>query len=218
MPYYNRREHLARSMRAYESLYDDIKLSICDDRSRPPLMLPATNLNIKLTRIEGSPEPKNPCVPMNMAVNASKDDIIVLTNPEVEHVEPIFAKMLAALRFPNDYVIAACRCAHTGRWEARSGLRTKNRQRVPQFSGFHFCTMLHRGLWNAAGGFDEEYREHRGCEDNDWLWRLQDVGANFIPLDDCIVYHHPTPEHSAMPGGKQNQALLQRRWGHKWNR
>ena len=157
MPYYNRRDALEHSIGAYERLYkfsEHVKLSICDDRSVPSLVLPDTHLAVNLTRIDGPAEPKNPCVPMNMAVNASDDDIIVLTNPEVEHVEPVFAKMRAALRFPNDYVIAACRCAHTGQWEARSGLRRKNRAPMPQFSGFHFCTMLHRGLWNAAGGFD----------------------------------------------------------------
>ena len=218
MPYYNRRELLERSMRAYEKLYGRLALSICDDRSVPPLRLPRTKLKVTLTRLEGTPEPRNPCVPINTAVSASDDDVIVLTNPEVEHVDPVFDRMRAALRFPKDYVIAACRCAETGRWEARNGLTCRGRLPIPQFSGFHFCTMLHRGLWNAAGGFNEEYRLGLGCDDNDWLWRLESVGANFIPLDDCVVYHHPTAKIPNQSSSARNRQLLKQCWKHKWNR
>jgi len=217
MPFYQRQDALDRSMAAYHVLYHDLDLefSICDDGSPDPLIA----FDCLVTSLPKKKHALNPCVPINRAVEASNGEIIVLTNPEIEHETAIFGQMLARLEGENDYVIAACRDHKTGQWLSKSTAVgcMSGRLPMPKGSGFHFCTMLHRSTWNKIGGFDEEYREGQGCDDNDWLWRLEDIGVNFIMCDDLIVKHYRIPLRWPSGGLKRNKKLLKRKWGHKWN-
>jgi len=74
--------------------------------------------------------------------------------------------------------------------------------------------MLTRELFERAGGFDEGYRHGRACDDNDWLWSLEDVGARF-KLAPGLVWHYQTP-HKFSGGFESNHERLIARWGHKW--
>ena len=159
----------------------------------------------------------NPCVPINHAVQNSTRDIIVLTNPEIEHREPVLQKMLAELIGPNDYVMTGCRDTLHGEWYA--GPETPRapaggRQPSPPGTYLHFCVMFHRSLFERAGGFDESYRNELGCEDNDWLWRLHalgDVNFKYVP---GVVWHH-RGVRCRWPGSiEQAAAKLKRTWGH----
>ena len=110
MPYHERRDQLERSLRHYEQVYDgllELEISIVDDRSVPSLVMPETNLDVMFSRIEGKPGALNPCVPMNQAVNQSRYDIIVLTNPEIVHHLPALIHMLDELE-DKTYVTARC--------------------------------------------------------------------------------------------------------------
>ena len=217
MPYYMRQEHLHRSMAAYHRLYHDIDLefSICDDGSADAVIAH----DCKITTLPKKRHALNPCVPINRAVAASGGDIVVITNPEIEHTKPIFQAMLDRLENKNDYVIAACKDHKTGQCLSGSSAKgnMNGRMPMPAGSGFHFCTMMHRSLWRKARGFDEDYRQGQGCDDNDWLWRLEDVGANFIMCDDLVVRHYRTPCRWPTGGLLRNKKLLIKTWGHKWN-
>jgi hypothetical protein len=205
MPYFERRDELERSMRAYEAIYDDIELSIVDDRSYPSLVLPETGLDVVFSRLDGEKGAKNPCVPMNIAVNQSKHDVIVLTGPEIQHTGDIFTAMLEKLG-PMTYVTAKC--------IEPSGKQLVPRQRqhnIPENSGFHFCTMLTRELWDLAGGFDENYRDGQGHEDVDWLYTLESVGATFVMVDETVI-HHPTKTFWPRGGHKRNRDYLRKKW------
>lgn len=87
---------------------------------------------------------------------------------------------------------------------------------MPEGSGFHFCAMLNRTLWDKAGGFDEDYRDGHACDDNDWLWRLESAGAKFLMRDDLVVQHFQSEVNW---GGRlaRNRRLLKQKWGHRWN-
>jgi GT2 family glycosyltransferase len=117
-------------------------------------------------------------------------------------------------------VIAACR--NIGRrgeyWLAHSSCKAGQGGRLPMppGSGFHFCAMLHRSLWERAGGFDEAYRAGQGCEDNDWLWRLHAAGALFILRDDLVVWHRATALRWPRGGLPGNRRLLKSKWRHQW--
>ena len=220
MPYYNgasmsgdRQALLDVSLAAYRRLYD-VEISICDDGSPVPVNAPGC----VVTSLPTKDYALNPCVPINRAVDASSGDVIVLTNPEIEHREDVFSRMLEALE-PGGYVTASCR--DRSRWIAHSSIpheASALRAPRPEGSQFHFCAMFHRELWDKAGGFDEDYREGHAFDDNDWLWRVEDVGARFVHLDDCVVYHTHTGTKWPKGGWERNAMMLASKWGHKWQR
>lgn len=211
MPYWNRPRELTRTLASYARLYSNLQIeySICDDGS----VVPLERAGCRITRLPYHIAALNPCVPINVAVKASTHDVVVLTNPEVEHRTAVLQQMLAALTGPDDYVMAGCIEATTGARIAGIGTPygTNGRLPIPEGSDLHFCTMFHRSLWEKAGGFDEEYRYGLGGEDNDWLFRLQSVGAQFKRLG-ADVYHYRTP-HRWTGTLEKNAALLQKKWG-----
>jgi hypothetical protein len=213
MPYWVRQAELNRSLAAYRRLYSglDLEISICDDGSTTPVVAPGCILTSLPKKTIGL----NPCVPINAAVRASRGDIIVLTNPEIEHREDVLTGMLAMLETGEDYVTVACRDVG-GMWLAGPQVDyTKNgRLPVPAGAHFHFCAMLRRELFERAGGFDEAYRNGRSCEDNDWLWTLEAAGARFR-LAPGVVWHYNTP-HKFKGTHESNRDLLVRKWGHRW--
>lgn len=206
MPYFMRQPELDRSLAAYRRLYTDLEISICDDGSPEPVVAPGC----VVTRLPTKDFGLNPSVPLNIAVRASTRDVIVLTNPEVEHVENVLDDMLSLLESENDYVTAACRDAD-GTLLAGEGVdyRSGGRLPVPVGSHFHFCAMLHRSLFDTAGGFDETYRNGRGYEDADWLWRLNVLSVRFRHCPK-VVKHYRT-KHKAH--GPLNRELFLSRWG-----
>lgn len=190
MPYWNRQSALDAMFATYARLYShlDLEISVCDDGSPVPAVVPPGS-RIRLTRMPAKINPLNPCVPFNRAVAASTGDVIVLTNPEIEHQEPVLDEMLSLLQHPDDYVVARC-WDDRGFYVAGPDVKFDERGRLPAPPGgqFHFLAMLHRDLWERCGGFDEDYRGFLGADDNDLLWRLYSVGARFR-LTEGRVYH-----------------------------
>lgn len=211
VPYWNRQPALDRMFEQYARLYADlpIEISVCDDGSRPPAIARVGPFPVLMTHLPEKRDPLNPCVPINRAVNASTGDIIVLTNPEIEHREPVLPAMLAMLDGPLDYVTARCMDTR-GILLAGDGVdySTHGRLPVPPGAHFHFLAMFRRELWDAAGGFDEEYRQWSCCDDNDWLFRVHRAGAVFksCPL---TVWHTPKSTPWVMPHAAP---LFWRKW------
>jgi hypothetical protein len=213
MPYWRRQAELDRSLAAYRQVYTDLSLeiSIADDGSPIEVVAP----DCIVTRLPFKAIGLNPCVPINAAVRASTGDVIVLTNPEIEHREDVLSGMLSMLEGANDYVTVACRDTN-GMWLAGPRVDyTKNgRLPVPHGAHFHFCAMLHRELFERVGGFDEGYRHGRSCEDNDWLWSLHVAGARFRTAPGT-VWHHQTP-HTYAGTHVSNRDRLMSKWGALW--
>jgi hypothetical protein len=214
MPYWNRPAEWTRSRAAYERLYPDmdIEFSIADDGS----IMPLSDSKSKVTRLPTKMGPLNPCVPINVSVRNATRDIIVLTNPEIEHRERVLDRMLEALSGPNDYVMTGCRDTLRGDWYAGPDAPrcpVGGRQPIPPGTELHFCVMFHRSLFERVGGFDESYRNLPGCDDNDWLWSLYalgDVSFKYVP---STVWHYRTPHR--WPGSlAQSAARLKSKWGH----
>lgn len=214
MPYFNRQQEWDRSKASYAKQYPhlDLEFSLCDDGSTPPLH-DRTAIVSYLPQKSGA---LNPCVPINRAVRQSTADIIVLTNPETEHREPVLDQMLAALTGPNDYVTAGCRDTTHGEWYAGEGRSMKGCLAPPQ-GYYHFCAMFHRPLFERAVGFDEEYRDGHAYDDNDWLFRLWALGdVNFKSVPGVVWHHRRLMQRSLWRGPQllRNEALLRRKWGH----
>lgn len=212
MPYWQRQQELDASLAAYRAVYEgwDLEISICDDGSPEPVVAPGCVVTTLPPKTVGL----NPCVPINAAVRASRGDVIVLTNPEIEHREDVLSGMFALLQDGNDYVTVSCRDVD-GRWLAGAEVdySAEGRMPVPPGAHFHFCAMLTRELFERAGGFDEAYRFGRACEDNDWLWRLHAVGARF-KLAPGVVWHRQTPHKHERR--QSNTDLLRAKWGRRW--
>lgn len=213
MPYWRRQRELDRSLLAYRSVYPhrDLEISICDDGSPTPVYAPGCLVTTLPKKLKGL----NPCVPMNAAVRASTAPIVVLTNPEIEHLDDVFTDMLERLVDENTYVTATCYDVG-GMLLAGDGVdyRKNGRLPVPPGAHFHFCAMLHRSLFDRVGGFDEIYRDGRSCEDADWLWKLSQYGARFV-TSPRVVWHYRTP-HEYAGTAERNAAILTSRWGHLW--
>lgn len=211
MPYYMRQHALDCGLASIRALYHglDYEIVICDDGSPVPVIAPGC----RIVTLPVKHHALNPCVPINRAVAAALGDIIVITNPEIEHRMPVLAAMLAVCGKP-DYVMAACQDV-SGKWLCASSVRggQDGRGPMPYGSGFHFCAMLTRGLFERAGGFDEAYRDGQAFDDNDWLFRLQQAGARFCLRDDLVVWHHKTPCAWPPGGHARNRQLFESKWG-----
>jgi glycosyltransferase involved in cell wall biosynthesis len=209
MPYYMRQEALDRSLALLRYHYPDVEVVICDDGSPVPVQAPGA----KVVTLPMKGHALNPCVPINHAVAAASGDVLVLTGPEIEHREPVLYAMAVGLG-PDDYIIAACQDVD-GRWLAGSQVRggEQGRGAMPAGSGFHFCAMLSRGLFERAGGFDEEYRAGQAFDDNDWLFRLERAGARFQLRDDLVVWHTRVPCAWPDGGHERNRQLFEAKWG-----
>lgn len=209
VPYWNRQDALDRMFETYDRLYGglDIEFSVCDDGSPEPAVVPD---GVILTRLQAKDHDLNPCVPINRAVAASSGSVLVLTNPEIEHREPVLLELLDLLERDDDYAVARCWCVDRGEWLAGPEVRygTRGRGPVPTGAHFHFLAAFSRLLWDRAGGFDEDYRHGTGWDDGDWLWRLHLVGARFR-LSKGTVYHHRGTSRWTMP---HNRDLFFEKW------
>lgn len=225
MPYWNRRAELMRSLEAYERLYPDldIEYSICDDGSPEQLrdVWPWFRSSVQVTSLPRKTNALNPCVPINVAVRQASRDVIVLTNPEIEHRDRVLDKMLDALTGPNDYVMTGCRDT-SGAWYAgpmSPRAPIGGRAPIPRGTELHFCVMMHRALFERAGGFDEEYRDGHAYDDNDWLFRLWALGDVNFKYVDGIVWHHKGASRSLWKAAplERNKAIFERKWKEKFS-
>jgi GT2 family glycosyltransferase len=220
MPYWQRADILRANVAHYCKLYSglDIEIVIVDDGSPERAAAPSSPpFAVRIVRLPDKTVAKNPCIPLNAGVAEARGEIIVLTNPEVVHRAPILAAMREHLNEigPLGYIAAACR--GRGWWYCHSTDMPPNeavgRVPSPPGAGLHFCSMLHRGLFDRAGGFDERYRDGQGYEDNDFLWRLHSAGARFMICDDLVCDHVMCPPAEWPAGGAaRNREIFEKTW------
>lgn len=225
IPHWEREEELRETLASIRSACPAAMVSVCDDGSRSPPPLGGCGGDV-LTCLPRKRVALNPCVPINAAVARAVErrEVVVLTNPGCVVRAGMLEALLMSLgpraeeRSRRTYVAAACRDADTGRWLChgsvvpfRDGLMP-----FPRGAGLHFLALLHRDLWAASGGFDEAYRDGQGCEDNDFLWRLDAAGAAFVLRDDVVVDHRRSTTPWPVGGLARNVEILRGRWGNLW--
>lgn len=222
MPYWQRQAILELNLAAYCNLYQgiDIEIVIVDDGSPEPAVANgAYPWPVQIVRLPRKDVALNPSVALNAGVAAAAGDVIVLTNPEVVHRAPILVEMVQEIERigPCGYVAAACWSIHWKYWYCHSTECPPpaeiGRARMPDGAGLHFCSMLYRPFFDKVGGFDEEYRDGKGYEDSDLLWRLHAAGASFRIRDDLVTDHHDCPRTKWPAGGAdRNRAIFEARW------
>lgn len=221
LPYWQRQEALDKALQCLATQYfaGDLEVVIVDDGSPVPYELPAdTPFDVVLERLPGKVTPRNPCVPLNVAVGKATEEYIALSCAEILHNR---APVLEAMREQIEhlgrdaYVTAACWAPDEKRWHAHSTVPPMADDfQLPYGSHFHFLSMMHRSLWDKAGGFDEEYREGAGYEDADFLMRLQRAGADFVLRDDLVVEHPRAGTRAAWTRAmhERNRQIFRSKW------
>ena len=210
LPYWKRQAAAVAGLRSIATQEQGMALEVIlvDDGDPNPFVLPDDLLfSVKVVRLQEKQASKSACVPINAGVSVSVGDVVVLSCPEMLHVMPVFAAMRARLNALGErgYVSAAIWAPESKVWHAHSSLK-----RPP----LNFCTMLHRSLWLAAGGMDEDYREGYAFEDADFLNRLKKAGAVFS-IEDALVVHHLRDGAKAAYSREQherNRLLFESKW------
>lgn len=193
-----------------------MEIVIVDDGSPEPPRLGEYPWSVRVVTLPQKKEPMCPCVPCNIGVSLARGDAVLLTGPEIIHRTPILQGMRAKLGElgPKGYVSAA---VWGGWWYCHSRLmppdKAVGRAPSPKGAALHFCAMLHKDFFNEVGGFDEQYRNGAGFDDNDFLWSLDRAGAKFAICDDLIADHIPCPRCEWPEGGfGRNQAIFKAKW------
>ena len=223
MPYWNRLELLIRSLDRLAAIHTDYRMEviIVDDGSEEVCVLEAYPFVTKIIYLPRKDHALNPCLPINVGVKASRGYITVLTNPEIYHPTPILGEMLDELvkSGPKGYVLASTWSVEHNKWYCHSSITSKKnaalgRLPLPKGSGLHFCSMMYRKFYDEIGGFDEDYRDGQGVEDNDWVWKLHEAGATFRMMDDLMVEHTSTPTIWPAGGIARNSEIYRKKWSH----
>lgn len=220
MPYWQRRAATDAALASMAAHYRDLNMEvvIVDDGSPEPYHAPAgLPWRVSVVRMPPKTGPLNPCTPFNRGVEFARGDVIGISNPENLHIRPVLGDLLGELEGkPNAYVMAGCRCGDT--WHAHrsvAGIEVCG-IRMPENGVYHFLAVMNRGLWDRAGGFDEDYRDGAGYDDPDLLLRLQRAGAEFVLRDDLVVEH--IRENARAQWRPEQWERNKRVFQHKWAR
>lgn len=219
MPYWKRPETARKSLALYAKHYGglDFECILVDDGSHD--FVCEAYPWLKIVQLPKKDAPMNPCVPINRGVKESKGEVICLTGPDILHNKPVLPQLLEELKSMGEkgYVLAACWYPRGEMWHCHSSLTAGGkRDNFPQpvGSGYHFCAMFYRDLWDEAGGFDERYRDGAFYDDPDWVFRAAKAGAKFKVRDDLVVEHTRDGAEINWPSGMEsrNQKLFRDTW------
>lgn len=215
LPYWQRQAAADRALKLLETQYVgmDLEVVVVDDGDPTPYQAPDTTLDLKVIRLPEKSGPKNTGLPWNAGVSWASGDLIALSCVEVLHTTPVLQQMVAHVRElgPQGYVLAAAWCPEHHDWHCHS---TKAVPTCPPGTGLSFLGVMHRDLYFAAGGFDDDYRDGAGYEDRDFIWRMVKAGAQFVIRDDLVVTH-PKTGATIKWGGEafnRNAELYKRKW------
>ncbi len=193
LPYWDRQEAANNAIALLNKTYAglDMELVIVDDGNKVPFVTTETDFPVVYVRLPEKDIAKCPATAWNAGAAASNGDFIVLSCIEILHETPVLEKLVEAVEDigPLGYVLAAAWCPEANAWHCHSTVKVP---RNPEGTGIAFCAAMHKELFFKAGGFDEEYREGAGYEDNDWINRLLVAGARFLIRDDLVVTHPKT--------------------------
>lgn len=216
LPYWDRQEAANRALALLEQQYTgmDLEVIVVDDGNVIPFAIPeGCTLDIKIVRLPEKQIPMCPVTAWNLGVKYATHDLIALSCVEVLHTMPVLQELVDQVRNmgPLGYALAAAWCPDDSAWHCHSTVKTP---RNPTGTGLSFCGVMHRSLFDAAGGFDESYRKGAGYEDNDFINRLLTAGARFVIRDDLVVTH--PKEGASIAWGAERFAINEQIYYAKW--
>jgi len=211
IPYFERLGPLEKTLDGFHSFgyfNDNIHLCLVDDGSinEPIPRSYDSQPWCTVVRLPKKKERKNASVPVNVAVKHAKGPIILLQSPETYHTKPIIREMAESIKGHKDIVLAAVSSDRKGvPWYAHPKHRPVK---------FWFCQMMTKQFFGEIGGFDEDYRDGLGFEDDDFINRLDAANANWIWRADCVAHHPFVPGVTGtIPGSHDpNQKVYRKKW------
>jgi GT2 family glycosyltransferase len=215
MSYYNRKVQFLRTLSTIRlSQHKDVEIIVVDDGSEESQRLEDVD-GIKLIRVE--PKDKwyiNPCIPFNMGIKEATGDIIMLMNPECLHVDDVISHAVKNVSEDN-YISYACYSLDkhmTSRLKPRftmkdldgmaklvTQLYQKRTNHIGGFGwynhskiapmGYHFTSAITKSNMDKLGGFDEQYFDGVGFDDDELLFRIKSMGLKVeIPTEELVIH------------------------------
>lgn len=241
MPYYDRLELLEFCYDRMEDLYknsarDLYFLSICDDGSPSPLSsapfhCAPFSYGQRLPSHHGM---RNPAAAINTAIAAAYTDWIVLTNPEIFHVDPILLEAKEFFEKPQNKDTLFCgRVIHLGeKWtnqlkeDPTMNPATLEDRGSPSWGRwwtshpdfapkpYHNLFIFHRSLWEKIGGIPYEYMAGLGWEDEDLRESFLQIAPAYWSQSTVAHLYHG--EHYLGPEAQKlsqiNEAFFRKRF------
>lgn len=170
---------------------------------------------------------RNPGVLYNALAREALADVLVLTNPENLHAEPVLTHILDHIR-PNRYLVYGCRASEKrGMWWGdyledpfcldSSFWYQHTRENNPLL---HFCSAITAADWKRVSGFDPAYDAGLAFEDNDLVEAILANGMEIHAFDTPFVVHQwhsrdgqRTAEGDNPPEWWKNREHFTRKWG-----
>lgn len=157
----------------------------------------------------------NPAPHYNFGVEKAIGEYLILTSPEVMHVSDILVGFDEELEIdPDAYVVCACKSINRNgsfhMWYQQSKYRDVR---------YHFCSVIHRPIWDLVGGFDEEYAYGVAYDDDDFVNTLMHRAVKIVVRDDLLTVHqwHERPQFRT-PDRRRLVMRNRRYFEAKWKR
>lgn len=235
MPYLHRYQHLKNTLVSFEHHYedrDDYEIIIVEDLKNYQDVGEHALLQLLIDQYEDVIDIKhiqytrqncyNPAEMFNRAVEQAQGEYIVLTNPECYHESDIlggFDKYIE--EDPIQYVICACKSiVHVPDVQHFEQIKQAIDQMWYVHSEhyprkIHFCTCISKENYTKVNGFDTDYLEGIGFEDDDFVKRVETAGITMTHADELVVLHQ---DHSRSYGvshqdlTKINKQIYDNKW------
>lgn len=240
MAYNDRPQQLENTLNSishwYSDILNDIELVIIDDSSKEFLRAEGVLADypgpVKHKYVDRTDQQyRNPGPLYNQAVEMASSDFLFLTNPENMHCGPVIKAGLLEYQEGNYYVFG-CRTlrmvptswrrvieqpdAFTNWKEARGWYQHSSiYNRL-----LHFASFCDKATYYRVGGFDEEYDNGVGFEDNDFVEKLIEFAVPITVIDEPFVAHQPHSRPEISHGYARNAKMFKEKWGYnprEWN-
>ena len=211
MAYHNRRALLIKTLQSInKTKYNKSKIEIIiindcssDNHNINDLPIIFNELNIKLLNIDiNDKDWINSCVPYNIGFNYIKYNKVIIQNPECYHNGDILSYTDKNLNNKNYLTFG---CYSLGWDEIRldnyNNIKTLNQdsklacgtgwynhiEYKPTY--YHFCSAISKNNLKKLNGFDEDYKDGIGWDDNEFLHRIKLLGLDTKIINEPFVYH-----------------------------
>lgn len=134
---------------------------------------------------------RNPCIPNNIAVRQSTGDFIILTCPEIYHVNNVIERLTTPLFSRSKLVTTSDGVYFDTKNDIVQDLPTIHIERAEYFpdrSCYPFCMGMQKSIFMDLGGYDEDFADVYGAEDDDFIWRLKRFGCWSMRTDAKVVH------------------------------
>ena len=196
MPYYDRIDLLRQTFRSFAEFYhdrEDFEVVIVEDQKQTEKMqVELRELISAFQRVfpiicikSRAGICYNPATAYNEGVEVSRGTFLLLTNPECRHDVNILRGLDSHFFHGEEkYVICACKSL-----KADGKMHMWYQHSEHRNACYHFCSAIRKDLYQSFGGFNEEYTQGYGYEDNSFRDRVITSNIPIICNDELLVTH-----------------------------